>query len=46
MDVNHDKLKDFFLKETYVISNHARVITVYVPEKDKWIDYRIRRDKS
>ncbi len=24
--------------------DHARVITVYLPEKDKWIDYRIRRD--
>jgi hypothetical protein len=24
--------------------DHARVITVYHPEKDKWIDYRIRRD--
>jgi len=26
--------------------DHARVITVYQPEKDKWIDYRIRRDKE
>lgn len=26
--------------------DHARVITVYVPEKDKWIDYRIRRVKN
>ncbi len=24
--------------------DHARVITVYIPEKDKWIDNRIRRD--
>jgi len=24
--------------------DHARVVTVYTPEKDKWIDYRIRRD--
>ncbi len=24
--------------------DHVRVITVYVPEKNKWIDYRIRRD--
>ncbi len=24
--------------------DHARVITVYVPEKDKWIDYRIRKE--
>ncbi len=24
--------------------DHARVITVYIPEKDKWIDYRIRKD--
>ncbi len=24
--------------------DHARVITVYIPEKDKWIDHRIRRD--
>ena len=24
--------------------DHARVITVYLPEKDKWIDYRIRSD--
>jgi hypothetical protein len=24
--------------------DHARVITVYIPEKDKWVDYRIRRD--
>lgn len=23
--------------------DHARVITVYFPEKDKWIDYRIRK---
>ncbi|HUV82421.1 MAG TPA: DUF4258 domain-containing protein [archaeon] len=25
--------------------DHARIITVYIPEKDKWIDYRIRKDK-
>jgi hypothetical protein len=25
--------------------DHARIITVYQPEKDKWIDYKIRRDK-
>lgn len=24
--------------------DHVRVITVYIPEKDKWIDNRIRRD--
>lgn len=24
--------------------DHVRVITVYIPEKDKWVDYRIRRD--
>jgi len=24
--------------------DHARVVTVYCPEKDKWIDYRIRSD--
>ena len=24
--------------------DHARVVTVYIPEKDKWIDYRIRKD--
>ena len=24
--------------------DHARVITVYIPEKDKWVDYRTRRD--
>ena len=23
--------------------DHVRVITVYFPEKDKWIDYRIRK---
>jgi hypothetical protein len=23
--------------------DHARVITVYIPEKDRWVDYRIRR---
>ena len=23
--------------------DHVRIITVYKPEKDKWIDYRIRR---
>jgi hypothetical protein len=103
MGVNYDKLKDFFLKDAFIISNHARVrmfqrnisteeienvitsgemiedypddepcpsalflgftkgipchivvaqcidhariITVYQPEKDKWIDYKIRRDK-
>ena len=25
--------------------DHARIITVYSPEKNKWIDYRIRNDK-
>ncbi|HUW68234.1 MAG TPA: DUF4258 domain-containing protein [Candidatus Nanoarchaeia archaeon] len=25
--------------------DHARIITVYIPDKDKWIDYRIRKDK-
>lgn len=25
--------------------DHARVITVYMPEKDKWINYRIRREE-
>ncbi len=25
--------------------DHARVITIYIPEKDKWIDYRIRREE-
>lgn len=24
--------------------DHVRVVTVYRPEKDKWIDYRIRSD--
>ena len=24
--------------------DHARVITVYIPEKDKWIDNRVRKD--
>ena len=24
--------------------DHARIITVYLPEKNKWVDYRIRRD--
>ena len=24
--------------------DHVRVVTVYCPEKDKWIDYRIRSD--
>jgi hypothetical protein len=24
--------------------DHVRVVTVYLPEKDKWIDYRIRSD--
>ncbi len=24
--------------------DHVRVVTVYRPEKDKWIDYRIRND--
>jgi len=24
--------------------DHARVITAYIPDKDKWVDYRIRRD--
>jgi len=24
--------------------DHARIITVYNPEKDKWIEYRIRKD--
>jgi len=23
--------------------DHARVITVYSPEKEKWIDYKVRR---
>lgn len=26
--------------------DHVRIVTVYIPEKDKWIDYRIRSDKS
>jgi len=26
-------------------ADHARVITVYIPEKDKWINNRIRKDK-
>ena len=25
--------------------DHARIITVYSPEKDKWIEYKIRKDK-
>ena len=24
--------------------DHVRVVTVYLPEKDKWIDYRVRSD--
>ena len=24
--------------------DHVRVVTVYRPEKDKWIDYRVRSD--
>ncbi len=24
--------------------DHARVMTLYIPQKDKWIDNRIRRD--
>jgi hypothetical protein len=26
-------------------NDHVRIITVYQPEKDKWIDYKIRREK-
>jgi len=26
--------------------DHVRIITVYKPGKDKWIDYRIRREKN
>ena len=26
--------------------DHARIITVYSPEKNKWIDYKIRKDRS
>jgi hypothetical protein len=26
--------------------DHARVITVYLPESNKWVDYKIRRDKE
>jgi len=102
MGVDHNNLKEFFLKDSFIISNHARVrmfqrnictddirriieygeiiedypedepcpaallmgfteerpyhvviaqcedharvITVYIPKKDKWIDNRIRRD--
>ncbi|MCK4937918.1 MAG: DUF4258 domain-containing protein [Methanosarcinales archaeon] len=25
--------------------DHMRVVTVYIPEKDKWIGFRIRSDK-
>ncbi len=104
MGVNHNRLKELFAKDQYIISNHARVdmfqrnistleikhviicgemiedyphdepcssalflgfiegkpchvviaqcedharvITVYLPAKDKWIDYRIRRVKN
>jgi hypothetical protein len=38
MGVDHNKLKELFSKNSF------RVITVYIPEKDKWIDNRIRRD--
>ena len=26
--------------------DHIRVITVYIPEEDKWFEYRKRRDES
>ena len=25
--------------------DHLRVVTVYIPEEDKWIEYRRRKDK-
>jgi len=28
-----------------VCTDHIRVITVYIPEEDKWIEYRKRRDE-
>jgi hypothetical protein len=56
-DYSNDKpcpaalLLGFIENESYHIviaqcEDHARVITVYHPEKDKWIDYRIRRDNK
>jgi hypothetical protein len=28
-----------------ICNDHIRVITVYIPEEDKWIEYRRRRDE-
>ena len=28
-----------------ICGDHIRVITVYIPEEDKWIDYRRRRNE-
>ncbi|MDD5188007.1 MAG: hypothetical protein PHF57_07340 [Methanoregula sp.] len=28
-----------------ICRDHIRVITVYIPEEDKWIEYRRRRNK-
>jgi hypothetical protein len=29
-----------------VCTDHIRIITVYIPEEDKWIDYRRRRNEQ
>ena len=26
--------------------DHIRIVTVYYPEKKKWIDYKVRRDRN
>lgn len=28
-----------------ICTDHIRVITVYIPEEDKWIEYRTRRNE-
>jgi len=26
--------------------DHIRIVTVYYPEEDKWVDYKVRRDRK